>query len=61
MSVFVYYIRRKGISIMEYYRLQELQWMKDNGYVLTREEELLLIELTNRVNNLFEDWLDNNY
>lgn len=46
---------------MEYYRLQELQWMKDNGYVLTREEELLLIELTNRVNNLLEDWLDTNY
>ena len=46
---------------MDYYRLQELQWMKDNGYALTREEELLLIELKNHVNNLFEDWLDTNY
>lgn len=46
---------------MEYYRLQELQWKRDNDFVLTREEELLLIELTNRVNDLFDDWLDNNY
>ncbi len=46
---------------MEYYRLQELQWKQDSGYVLTREEELLLIELTNHVNDLFDDWLDTNY
>lgn len=46
---------------MDQYRLQMLQWKLTNGYVLTREEELLLIELTNRVNNLFEDWLDTNY
>lgn len=46
---------------MDSYRLQVLQWKQANGYVLTREEELLLIELTNRINDLFEDWLDNNY
>ena len=46
---------------MDYYRLQMLQWKLANGYVLTREEEQSLLELTSLVNNQFDDWLDNNY
>ena len=46
---------------MNYYRLQMLQWKQANGYVLTREEEQLLLELTSLVNDQFDDWLDNNY
>lgn len=46
---------------MNYYRLQMLQWKLANGYVLTREEEQSLLELTSLVNDQFDDWLDNNY
>lgn len=46
---------------MEYYRLQELQWKQVNGFVLTREEELLLLELTSQTNDLLDDWLDSIY
>ena len=46
---------------MDQYRLQMLQWKQMNGFVLTKEEELLLIELTSKTNDLFDDWLDNNY
>lgn len=46
---------------MDYYRLQELQWKLTNGYVLTREEVQLLLEVTSLVNDQFDDWLDNNY
>lgn len=46
---------------MDKYRLQMLQWKLTNGYVLTREEVQLLLELTSLVNDQFDDWLDNNY
>ena len=46
---------------MNYYRLQMLQWKQANGYVLTREEEHLLLELTSQANDLLDDWLDYNY
>nr|DAX86669.1 MAG TPA: hypothetical protein [Caudoviricetes sp.] len=41
--------------------LQLLQWKQANDYVLTKEEELLLLELTSRTNDLLEDWLNNIY
>ena len=46
---------------MNYYRLQMLQWKQANGYVLTREEEQLLLELTSQANDLLDDWLVGNY
>lgn len=46
---------------MDSYRLQELQWKQVNGFVLTREEELLLLELTNNAVELLDDWIDTNY
>lgn len=46
---------------MDSYRLQELQWKQVNGFVLTREEELLLLELTSQTNDLLDDWLDSIY
>ena len=46
---------------MNYYRLQMLQWKQANGYVLTREEEQLLLELTSQANALLDSWLDVNY
>lgn len=46
---------------MNYYRLQMLQWKQANGYVLTREEEQLLLELTSQANDLLDDWLVDNY
>ena len=61
MDVFVYYIGLKGILIMEYYRLLELQWKQDNGYPLTIEEELLLIELNRKAFDLLDDWVNTNY
>ena len=45
MDVFIYYIGLKGVPTMNNDCLQELQWKQDNDYPLTREEELLLIEL----------------
>lgn len=41
--------------------LQMLQWKQANDYVLTKEEELLLLELTSQTNDLLEDWLNNIY
>lgn len=41
--------------------LQMLQWKQANGYVLTREEEELLLELTSQTNDMLEDWLNNIY
>lgn len=41
--------------------LQLLQWKQANDYVLTKEEELLLLELTSQTNDLLEDWLNNIY
>ena len=46
---------------MDQYPLQMLQWKQMSGFVLTKEEELLLQELTSKTNNLFDDWLDTNY
>lgn len=46
---------------MDQYRLQMLQWKQMSGFVLTKEEELLLQELLSKTNDLFDDWLDNNY
>ena len=46
---------------MNYYRLQMLQWKQANSYVLTREEEQLLLELTSQANDLLDDWLVDNY
>jgi len=46
---------------MKRYCLQLLQWKQANGFVLTREEEQLLLELTSQDNDLLDDWLDNNY
>lgn len=46
---------------MDQYRLQMLQWKQTNGFVLTKEEELLLQELTSKTNDLFNDWLDHNH
>lgn len=46
---------------MEYYCLLELQWKQDNGYVLTREEELLLNELNRIAIDLLDDWVNTNY
>ncbi len=46
---------------MDSYRLQVLQWKQVNGFVLTREEELLLLELTSQTNDLLDDWLDSIY
>lgn len=46
---------------MDQYSLQMLQWKLTNGYVLTREEVQLLLELTSLVNDQFDDWLDKNY
>nr|DAR02664.1 MAG TPA: hypothetical protein [Caudoviricetes sp.] len=34
----VYYIKQKGVPIMDQYRLQMLQWKQTNGFVLTKEE-----------------------
>lgn len=41
--------------------LQMLQWKQDNDYVLTREEEELLLELTSQANDLLDEWVDNFY
>ena len=41
--------------------LQMLQWKQANDYVLTKEEELLLLELTSQTNDMLEDWLNNIY
>ena len=41
--------------------LQMLQWKQANDYVLTNEEELLLLELTSQTNDMLEDWLNNIY
>ena len=46
---------------MKGYCLQVLQWKQANGYVLTREEEQLLLELTSQANDLLDDWLNDNY
>ena len=46
---------------MNDYCLQMLQWKQANGYVLTREEEQLLLELTSQANDLLDDWLIDNY
>lgn len=46
---------------MDLYRLQELQWKQDNDYPLTREEELLLIELNRKAIDLLDDWVNTNY
>lgn len=46
---------------MDSYRLQELQRKQVNGFVLIREEELLLLELTNNAVELLDDWIDTNY
>ena len=46
---------------MDQYRLQELQWKQDNGCPLTREEELLLIELNRKVIDLLDNWVNANY
>ena len=46
---------------MDQYRLQELQWKLTNGYVLTREEEELLLVLTSQANDLLDEWVDNFY
>ena len=46
---------------MDLYRLQELQWKQDNDYPLTREEELLLIELNRKAIDLLDDWVNANY
>ena len=61
MDVFIYYIGLKGVPTMEYYRLQMLQWKQANDYVLTREEELLLIELNRKAIDLLDDWVNANY
>ena len=61
MDVFIYYIGLKGVPTMEYYRLQELQWKQANDYVLTREEEELLLELTSQANDLLDEWVNANY
>ena len=61
MDVFIYYIGLKGVPTMEYYRLQELKWKQDNDYPLTREEELLLIELNRKAIDLLDDWVNANY
>lgn len=41
--------------------LQMLQWKQVNDYVLTKEEELLLLELTSQANDLLDEWVDNFY
>lgn len=41
--------------------LQLLPLKQANGYVLTKEEEALLLELTSQTNDMLEDWLNNNY
>ena len=46
---------------MKGYCLQVLQWKQANGFVLTREEEQLLLELTSQANDLLDSWLDANY
>lgn len=46
---------------MDQYRLQELQRKQDNDYPLTREEELLLIELNRKVIDLLDNWVNANY
>ena len=46
---------------MDQYRLQMLRWKQMNGFVLMKEEKLLLQELLSKTNDLFDDWLDNNY
>ena len=46
---------------MNDYCLQMLQWKQANGFVLTREEESLLLELTSQANDLLNEWVDNFY
>lgn len=41
--------------------LQMLQWKQTNDYVLNREEEELLLELTSQANDLLDEWVDNFY
>lgn len=41
--------------------LQMLQWKQANDYVLTREEEELLLELTSQANDLLDEWVNNFY